>query len=80
VPKNMDELIAKLKITIAQKKLTSDEIAKAIGTLKELGHKTYDRDKFPALENTDLLDVEVGSTPVTLSEKAYRQCQSETSN
>lgn len=55
-------------MAIAQKKLTNEEINKAIGTLRELGHNTYDRNKFPALENTDSFDVEIGSTPATLAE------------
>lgn len=66
--KNMNELIAKLKMTIAQKKLTNKEIDNAIETLSELGHNTYDRNKFPALENTDSFDGEIGSTPRTLAE------------
>lgn len=68
MPKNMNELVAKLKKVIAQKKLTNKEITDAIESLQGLGHNTYDSNKFPALVDTDSFDVEVGSTPGNLAE------------
>jgi len=68
VPKNMNELVAKLKLAITQKRLTNEEINKTIDSLRELGHNTYDRNKFPPLEDTESFDVSIGSTPRTLAE------------
>ncbi len=68
VPKNVQELVSKLKSAVAQEQLSGTVISEAIDTLKRLGHKTYDSNKFPQLENTSSFDVGVGSTPATLAE------------
>ena len=67
-PENMAELVAMLKIAVAKEQLSDTVISDAIGALKRLGHKTYDANKFPQLENTSSFDIRVGSTPATLAE------------
>ena len=66
--KNVQELVAKLKIAVAKEQFSDKEISDAIDALKRLGHKIYDSKEFPQLKNTSSFDVGVGSTPVTLAE------------
>ena len=68
VPKNLQKLVSKLKTAVRTEQLSKNEISDAIDALERLGHKAYDYNKFPQLENTSSFDAGVGSTPATLAE------------
>ena len=64
----MKELIQRLKNAIQQNTLDKNVIDGAIATLHDFGYSGYDLVKFPALENTEVFDTEVGKSPETLAE------------
>lgn len=64
----MEVLVNHLRVKVKEKKIDDNVIASAISDLESLGYEPYDKNKFPALCNTESFDSTIGSTPANLAE------------